>query len=112
MQGAGSVGKASFAGIPWLCSIRQGASGLLHFWPFDGWDLPGAAPVLVEAYPALCRRRYPREHRTADEHDAFSVAAWLRDMDSRGALERYSRPPLSESETRAAELEGWIFGVT
>jgi hypothetical protein len=111
MRGAGSVGKASFAGIPWLRFIREETRNHVYVWPFDGWELPAEAPVLVEAYPALCRRRYPWEGRTADEHDAFSVAAWLRDMDSRGALERYTRPPLSESEKRVAELEGWIFGV-
>lgn len=110
-QGAGSVGKASFAGIPWLHFIRKQAGETIHFWPYDGWDLPEGKSVIVEAYPALCKRRYPREGRTPDEHDAYSLAAWLRDMDGRGVLHRYSRPPLTQAEEEVALLEGWIFGV-
>jgi len=111
-QGAGSVGKASFAGIPWLHFIRKRAGDTVHFWPFDGWQLPEGKPVILEAYPALCKRRYSRNGRTSDEHDAYSLATWLRDMDARDALDRYSRPPLTPAEKETAALEGWIFGVT
>jgi hypothetical protein len=111
-QGAGAVGKASFAGLPWLHAIRGHAGQEVHFWPFDGWDLPEGKSVLVEAYPAICRRRYPKNGRTADEHDAYALATWLRGMDERGALDRYGHPPITEPEKFVAELEGWIFGVS
>ena len=110
-QGPGTVGKASFAGLAWLQCIRAQVGERIHVWPFDGWDLPQEKSVLVEVYPAICKRRYPRQERPPDEQDAFAVAAWLRDMDVRDALGRYSRPPLTAEEQLVAELEGWIFGV-
>lgn len=110
-QGTGSVGKSSFAGLAWLHFIRRQAGQHIHFWPFDGWHFPDDRSVVMEAYPAICKRRYPQDGRTSDEHDAYAVAAWLRDMDSRGALGRYSHPPLTEAEKRVAQLEGWIFGA-
>lgn len=110
-RGPGTVGKSSFAGIPWLHCIRRQTWPLLHFWPFDGWDFQEDRSVLVEAYPAICKRRYPRQDRTQDEHDAYAIAAWLREMDAREALDRYCHPPLTDQEKSAAGLEGWILGV-
>lgn len=66
---------------------------------------------MAEVYPSLFRRRYARAGRTADEHDAWSVAAWLQQMDGRRTLDRYLDPPLSLPERRQATLEGWILGV-
>jgi hypothetical protein len=67
--------------------------------------------VLAQVYPSRYRRRFPRADRSADEWDAWSVAAWLRDADRRGSLERYVVPPLTASERQLALLEGWILGV-
>jgi hypothetical protein len=36
----GSVAKSPHAGIPWLRFIRQRLGTRVHFWPFDGWDIP------------------------------------------------------------------------
>lgn len=36
----GSVAKSTHAGIPWLRYIRQRLANRVHFWPFDGWDIP------------------------------------------------------------------------
>jgi len=83
----------------------------VHFWPFDGFDIPEDKSVVVEAYPSLMRRRYPAEDRSADEQDAYAVAMWLKQMDVRGVLRQYLNPPLTLPERRAAELEGWIIGV-
>lgn len=110
-QGPGAVGKSTFAGIPWLHFLREQAGDRLHFWPFDGLDIPSDRSVVLEVYPALCTRRYPKDRRDQHQHDAYSVATWLQDMDARGALERYFRPPLTAEEELFAELEGWIFGV-
>ena len=59
----------------------------------------------------MFRRRYPREERDADQHDAYVVASWLRDMDRRGALGDYFNPPLTLPERQRARCEGWILGV-
>jgi hypothetical protein len=36
----GSVAKSTHAGIPWLRFIRHRLGPRVHFWPFDGWDIP------------------------------------------------------------------------
>jgi hypothetical protein len=36
----GAVAKSTHAGIPWLRFIRQRLGARVHFWPFDGWDIP------------------------------------------------------------------------
>jgi len=110
----GSVAKSTHAGLPWLLWLRGGpmCEGVdAHFWPFDGFDVPEGKSVVAEAYPSLFRRRYPKEGRTADEHDAYSVAAWLRDADRRCTLNHYFSPPLTLPERKQVALEGWILGV-
>lgn len=67
--------------------------------------------VVAEVYPSLFRRRFPRDDRTTDEQDAFCVAAWLGEMDRRGTLDYYLKPPFSLPELRRCRLEGWILGV-
>ena len=62
-------------------------------------------------YPSIVRNRFPKEGRTSGEHDAYAVARWLSETATRGALDRYFRPPLAIEERRVAELEGWILGV-
>lgn len=42
---------------------------------------------------------------------SFSVAAWIQEMDRRGALESYFSPPLGIPERQTVMLEGWILGV-
>lgn len=87
------------------------ARSLVHFWPFDGFEVPEDKSVIAEVYPSLFRRRYPTEGRTADEHDAWSVSAWLQQADRREILDSYFSPPLSLPERQTAMLEGWILGV-
>jgi hypothetical protein len=73
----GSVAKSTHAGIPWLRFIRERLGSRVHFWPFDGWDIPAGRSAIAEVYPALWSRRFTNEGRTGDQHDAFSIAAWL-----------------------------------
>jgi hypothetical protein len=108
----GSVAKSTFAGLPWLRQIREATKNRIHWWPFDGWDLPRGKSVVVEVYPALFKRRYSRGDRSADQHDAYAVARWLQEADQGGSLERYVAPPLSSTDQAVAEIEGWILGVT
>jgi hypothetical protein len=109
----GSVAKSTHAGLPWLLWLRQmpGSRERVHFWPFDGFEVPLGKSVVAEVFPSLFRRRYPKQERTVDEHDAWSIATWLCEMDRRGALLHYFSPPLTLPEHRQALLEGWILGV-
>ncbi|MFM2094524.1 MAG: hypothetical protein RIS70_1648 [Planctomycetota bacterium] len=107
----GSVAKSTHAGIPWLLRIRREVGDRVHFWPFDGWKIPAGKSVLAEVYPSIFRNRYPRVGSTADQQDAYAVARWLTEMDSRGFLDRYFDPPLTEEERKVCSLEGWILGI-
>jgi hypothetical protein len=77
----GSVAKSTHAGIPWLRFIRQRLADRVHFWPFDGWDIPAGRSAIAEVYPRLWSRSFAPENRTSDQHDAYSIAAWLRRAD-------------------------------
>lgn len=107
----GSVAKSTHAGIPWLKYLRDNSDDRIHFWPFDGWEAPTGKSVIVEVYPKLWSHSFPKEGRDSHQHDAFSVAEWLRSGDLSGNLERFLKPSLSVDDKRAAEIEGWILGV-
>jgi hypothetical protein len=107
----GSVAKSTHAGIPWLRTIRHSLGEKIHFWPFDGWNIPAGHSAIFEAYPALCSKSFPREERTADQHDAYAVSAWLQQTDRAGDLNKFLNPPLRPNERAVADIEGWILGV-
>lgn len=107
----GSVAKSTHAGLPWLHFLRNRGGDRVHFWPFDGWQVPRGRSMVAEVYPALWNRGFAREGRTRDQHDAFSIAAWLAEADRNGSLERYLKPDLTPSETVVARVEGWILGM-
>ena len=58
MDGQGAVGKSTHAGLPWLKYLRGRCCNQLHFWPFDGWQVPEGTLPITQVYPSLCRRRY------------------------------------------------------
>ena len=107
----GSVAKSTHAGIPWLRFIRQRLGDRVHLWPFDGWDIPEGRSVVAEVYPALWSRSFAREGRTSDQHDAYSIAAWLSLADRDGSLAGFLKPDLTPPERTVAQVEGWILGV-
>jgi hypothetical protein len=107
----GSVAKSTHAGLPWLLFLRRWVKRPLHFWPFDGWHIPAGHSAVTEVYPSLWSRSFPREDRNRDQHDAFSVAAWMRRADGDGSLASYLNPPLDSTQRKIAEIEGWILGV-
>jgi hypothetical protein len=107
----GSVAKSTHAGIPWLRFMRQQLGSRVHFWPFDGWDIPSGRSAIAEVYPALWSRGFASEGRTGDQHDAFSIAAWLSRADRDGSLATALNPDLTSSERETALAEGWILGV-
>jgi hypothetical protein len=107
----GSVAKSTHAGIPWLRFIRQRLGARVHFWPFDGWEAPAGRSAIAEVYPALWSRGFANEGHTGDQHDAFSIAAWLSRADRDGSLAAFLNPDLSPRERTLAQVEGWILGV-
>ena len=107
----GSVAKSTHAGIPWLRFIRRRLGNRVHFWPFDGWDIPTGRSAIAEVYPALWRRNFTRADRTNDQHDAYCATEWLRRADRDGCLARFLKPCLTPPERALAQVEGWILGV-
>ena len=107
----GSVAKSSHAGIPWLRFIRQRFGQRVHFWPVDGWKIPARRSAIAEVYPAIWSRGFAREGRTGDQHDAYSIVAWLSRADRDGSLAAFLKPDLSPPERTVAQVEGWILGV-
>ncbi len=107
----GSVAKSTHAGLPWLQYLRQQVAGRVHFWPFDGWEIRAGRSTVVEVYPSLWSRGFAREGRTPDQHDAYSVAEWMRCADLDGRLVGFLNPSLAPAERATAQIEGWILGI-
>jgi hypothetical protein len=107
----GQVAKSTHAGIPWLRYLRRQLGARVHFWPFDGWEIPPGRSVVAEVYPSLWRHAYAVEDRTADQHDAYVVATWLREADRGGRLTGMLMPALTPPQHTVAQAEGWILGV-
>ncbi len=107
----GQVAKSTHAGIPWLRFIRRERGDRVHFWPFDGWHIPPGKSAIAEVYPALWSRCFAPEGRTGDQHDAYSIAAWLSRADREGDLAGVLAPNLTATERSVARVEGWILGV-
>jgi hypothetical protein len=82
----GSVAKSTHPGLPWLLYLRNWCKRPIHFWPFDGWEVPEGKSVVAEVYPALWMRRFERDGRDGDGQAAFAVAAWLQRADQNGSL--------------------------
>ncbi|WP_201317763.1 hypothetical protein [Paenibacillus sp. EPM92] len=118
-QKTGAVSYSTHAGLPWMYELRSAVRDTLHVWPFDGWEPPAGKSVLAEVYPALLYQRYKQfaadfpQDWPRDAQDAYVIAAWLRERDQNGTLERYFRADtLTEREKRmASQTEGWILGV-
>jgi hypothetical protein len=106
----GSVAKSTFAGLTMLRRLRQATGAKAFFWPFDGFSPPAGASVVAEAYPSLVSHLYPRDGRTPDQHDAYSLCAWLQAADRAGRLGAFLQPTLNQAERQAAAIEGWILG--
>jgi hypothetical protein len=111
-DGQGSVAKSTHGGLPWLRYLRRQAVERVHFWPFDGWDIPTGRSVVAEVDPSLWSGSFMREGREPDQHDAYSAASWMRRADLDGSLVGFLNPCLAPAERVVARIEGWILGVT
>jgi hypothetical protein len=107
----GEVATSTHAGLPWLLYLRKHRKRPIHFWPFDGCEIPEGKSVVAEVYPALWMRRFPRGERDGDEQAAYAAAAWLERADRDGSLGGFLNPCLSAEERGIAKIEGWILGV-
>ncbi|MDY7091534.1 MAG: hypothetical protein SX243_01035 [Acidobacteriota bacterium] len=107
----GSVAKSTHSGLPWLLLLRRRLGAKLHFWPFDGWQIPDGRSAIAEVYPSLWSSGFPRENRTGDQHDAYSAAAWMQQADRCGRLGQFLHPDLTPEGHALASVEGWILGV-
>lgn len=92
-------------------SFANGLGRAFHFWPFDGWDIPAGRSAIAEVYPALWSRGFAPEDRTSDQHDAYSIAAWLSRADRDDSFAVSLKPNLTPPEKTLARVEGWILGV-
>jgi hypothetical protein len=107
----GQVAKSTHAGLPWLLFLRQQLAERVHFWPFDGWEIPQGRSAIVEAYPALYKHSFAQEDRTPDQHDAYAIAVWMRQADREGRLTGFLQVNLAPADYAAAQAEGWILGI-
>ena len=107
----GEVATSTHAGLPWLLYLRKHCKRPIHFWPFDGWEIPEGKSVVAEVYPALWMRRFPRDDRDGDEQAAYAATAWLQRADLNGSLGSFLKPVLTPDEREVARIEGWILGV-
>jgi hypothetical protein len=107
----GSVAKSTHAGIPWFRYLRRQPGERVHFRPFDGWAIPPGKSTIAEVYPSLWKHVYPTEGRTPDQHDAYTIAAGLRQADHDGRPQALLEPMLTPQERAIAGVEGWILGV-
>lgn len=107
----GSVAKSTHSGLPWLRYLKSRVGDRVHFWPFDGWHIHDDRSVIAEVYPALWNKSFPRDDRDVDQHDAYSVAAWLQRCDLDGSLAHYLQLELPRDEQDIAEVEDRILGI-
>lgn len=107
----GSVAKSTHAGLPWLAWLREQLPVRVKFWPFEGWNISAGSSVVAEMYPSVWSKSYERALRTPDQHDAYTLAAWLRESDVDGNLAPWFEPGLTAKEKQIATIEGWILGV-
>lgn len=114
--GAGNVGYATHAGLPWLLWLRERAPSDVAFWPFDAFARE-ARCIVAECYPALYRRehlvggRYRPAQPSRDAEDAHATARWMRDEDAAGRMGDWLDAPHDPDARALALLEGWILGV-
>jgi len=111
--GIGGVAKAAHAGIPWLyfLKVHPMLRDKVHFWPFDGFQVPENKSVLVEVDSGKISKLYPRIGCHKWAHNAYTVAKWLQDNDHHGTWAKYFAPQLTETEKNTVLKEGWIFGI-
>ena len=107
----GEVASSTHAGLPFLRSLKYALPNV-HFWPFDGWEVPPRTSCIVEAYPRLYLDKYSEEKfETNHQLDAYATTMWMRDADQKGCLKKALNPDLPDEVKDIASYEGWILGA-
>ncbi|MFN9992846.1 MAG: hypothetical protein ACK54H_05835 [Phycisphaerales bacterium] len=106
----GTVAHSTHTGLAHLLRIRRELPEV-HFWPFDGWKPRADRSVVLEAYPRLYSDSYASGTRTGDEHDAYAIARWMRDLDAADELSGVLEPDVSPEDGALGVHEGWILGI-
>ena len=60
---------------------------------------------MAEVYPALWKATFPIKNRTPDQHDAFTIVAWLSCADREGRLASLLTPDLTPEQVATARVE-------
>ena len=112
-DGPGAIGKSAHAGIPFLCNFRRDSrlQGKIHFWPFDGFEIPKDKPVVVETHTSMFMGPCLCGDRSLYEQEAYSAAKWLQELDRTDSLRQHLNPVLTAEQIKLAAREGWILGV-
>lgn len=115
LGGAGSVGLQSLYGMYYIAKLLQTCEAQnipLHVWPYDGWEIPANAHVLVEVYATLYLGK--TGEKRSDATDALACTRWTTAHDEQGTLAPYfarERLSLSDEEEQRVKLEGWVLGI-
>ena len=75
----------------------------VHFWPFDGWEIPVGCCAVVEGYPALWNRNFSLGGFTKDQRDAYCIADELSGADRDGRIAGWLKPDLTPLEAGQAQ---------
>ncbi len=67
--------------------------------------------AIAEVYPALWSRSFARQDRTGDQHDAYSIAAWMRGADFDGSLAGFLNPCLRKCLPHADAMTAFPWAV-
>ena len=88
----GSVAKSTHAGIPWLRFIRQRLGAARTFLAVRRLGHSGRALGRRRGLSGAVEPQLRPRGRTGDQHDAYSIAAWLSRADRDGSLAASSSP--------------------
>jgi hypothetical protein len=85
----GAVGGANASQLQ-PCRLRSAAPSPMAGYspPRSAMDIPEGRSAIAEVYPSLWSRSFANEGRTLDQHDAFSISAWLSQADRDGGSHR------------------------
>jgi len=79
--------------------------------PLTGGGFRQANPPSPRSIPRSGATPTPAPTVPGDQHDAFSIAAWLSQANRDGSLAGFLQPELAPHERVIAQVEGWILGV-
>ena len=106
----GSVAKSTHAGLPWLRYLRDTLGDRVHFWPFDGWDIPARTVGHRGGLPGIVESRL--SPGGPDGRPARRVVGGRMAPRRRPGRKPCGIPQTvpDTAERELAQIEGWILG--